>query len=53
MGDSVWPTQERILRALTKPHARVAVKGCHSSSKTFLAAEFVLWFISARLRGAA
>jgi phage terminase large subunit len=34
-----------MLRAIFKPHARVAVKGCHSSGKTFGAADAVLMAI--------
>ncbi len=40
-----WSKSEEILRALAKPRAQVAVKACHSSSKTFTAAEAVLWFL--------
>ena len=41
----VWPLQARILRAVaTAP--RVAVKACHASSKTFTAAEAVLWWVT-------
>jgi hypothetical protein len=43
LGHDLWPVSEAILRALSKPRARVAVKGCHASSKTFSAAEAVLW----------
>ena len=41
----VWSTQADILRAVAK-HRRVAVKACHSSGKTFIAAAAVLWFVS-------
>ena len=34
-----------ILRALNQPRAQVAVKACHASSKTFTAAEAVLWWV--------
>ncbi len=43
LGHDLWPVSEAILRALSKPRARVAVRGCHASSKTFSAAEAVLW----------
>lgn len=43
LGHDLWLTGEAILQALAKPRARVAVKGCHASSKTFSAAEAVLW----------
>ena len=46
LQDDPWETQIAIARALEKPRARVAVKGCHASSKTYGAAEFVLWFIT-------
>jgi phage terminase large subunit len=46
MGDDPWATQIEVARALEKPNARVAVKGCHASSKTYGAAELVLWFIT-------
>lgn len=32
------------MRALAQPRARVAVKSCHGSGKTFTAAEIVLWW---------
>lgn len=38
-----WPIQERILRAVAT-HPRVGVKACHSSGKTFTAADAVLWW---------
>jgi hypothetical protein len=31
------------MRAVARPRARVAVKACHASSKSFTAAELVLW----------
>jgi phage terminase large subunit len=40
-----WPVQDDILRAICK-HPRVAVKGCHGSSKTFAIAEAVLWWLA-------
>jgi hypothetical protein len=44
LGFDTWSTQQRILRALGRPHARVAVRSCHSSGKTAVAAAAVLWF---------
>lgn len=38
-----WDIPRRILRAMARPRARVAVKACHASSKTFTAAELLLW----------
>lgn len=32
------------MRAIAQPRARVAVKACHGSGKTFTAAEIVLWW---------
>lgn len=43
LGHDLWSMSEDILRALSVPRARIAVAGCHSSSKTFSAAETVLW----------
>jgi ribosomal protein L37AE/L43A len=42
----LWYTQIDILNALLQPQARVAVKACHASSKTFTAAIAVLWFLA-------
>src|SRR6266851_32413 len=39
-----WPLHESILRAI-RDHQRVAIKGCHASSKTFAIAEVVLWWL--------
>lgn len=41
-----WSTQIEMARALEQPRARVAIKGCHSSSKTYTAAQLILWFIT-------
>lgn len=41
----LWRRQEEILRAV-RPGSRVAVKACHASGKTFLAADAVLWWIT-------
>jgi phage terminase large subunit len=40
-GHDHWRTPAAVLRALFRPHARVAVKGCHASGKTFAAADAV------------
>src|SRR5208282_4163908 len=41
---NLWDKQKAILRAIaTKP--LVAVKACHSSGKTYLAAQALLWFL--------
>lgn len=40
-----WSKQEEIHRALVS-HSLVAVKGCHASTKTFTAAEHIVYFLS-------
>src|SRR5215472_13214308 len=42
---NLWSKQEEILRSVVK-HPRTAVKACHASSKTFTAADAVLWWIT-------
>lgn len=42
----VWETPAKIMHAIDKPRARVAVKACHASSKTFTAAEIVLFMLA-------
>lgn len=37
-----WPMMRRIMRAVFQPRARVAVKSCHASGKTFTSADAVL-----------
>ncbi len=41
-GHDHWEVPQRILRAIFRPNARVAVKACHASSKTFASADAVL-----------
>src|SRR5438093_9601045 len=41
----LWPAQEAILRSVATQR-RTAVKACHSSGKTLVAAVIVLWFIT-------
>lgn len=43
MGHDVWAVPRRIMQAIARPRARVAVKACHASSKTYSASELVLW----------
>lgn len=43
LGHDVWSVPRAVMQAISKPRARVAVKSCHASSKTFTAAELVLW----------
>lgn len=40
-----WPIEEQILEAVAA-EPRVAVKACHSSGKTFTAADAVIWWTS-------
>jgi phage terminase large subunit len=45
LRQDLWPLQEAILRAVAT-RSRVAVKACHGSGKTFVAAVAVLWFVT-------
>src|ERR1700733_6694874 len=47
LNHKTWAGQCDILRAIAR-HPRVAVKACHASSKTFSAAEVVLWWLTRR-----
>jgi phage terminase large subunit len=47
LGDDPWGTLREIITAVSRPHARVAVKACHSSGKTWTAARIVLWWVLA------
>lgn len=42
LGHDLWSTQRAIMRAVDRPRARVAVKACHASSKTYTAAEITI-----------
>ncbi|MEO7520644.1 MAG: terminase family protein, partial [Gemmatimonas sp.] len=44
LGHDPWSIAERILTAVATKR-RVAVKACHSSGKTFTAAEAALWWV--------
>lgn len=44
LGHDVWIKQAEILRAV-RDNQMVAVKACHASSKTFTAAEAVIWWL--------
>lgn len=46
LGHDPWEVPERILRAIDKPRARVAVKSCHASGKTHTAGEGVICHVS-------
>ena len=41
-GHSHWSMTESAFRDVFQPHSRVAVKGCHASGKTFMAADAIL-----------
>lgn len=44
LGQDPWSMPERIMAAIARPRARVAVKACHSSAKTWTAAGVTLWW---------
>src|SRR6266478_5256029 len=44
LGDHLWQKQVEILEAV-RDNRMVAVKACHSSSKSFTAAEILLWWL--------
>lgn len=46
LGYDTWEIPNQILRALSKPFARVAVKSCHASGKTFTGGLGVPWFMT-------
>lgn len=46
LGAHLWETPRAILTALTQPRARIAVKGCHRSSKTWTMGRAVAWFVA-------
>src|SRR6266567_748175 len=52
LGHDHWDVQADILRSVAN-NARTAVKACHSSGKTFCAADVVLWWIAAHHNGIA
>src|SRR5712691_1585108 len=45
LGQDIWSKQDEILQALAK-FPRTAVKACHASGKTYIAAGAVLWWIT-------
>jgi murein DD-endopeptidase MepM/ murein hydrolase activator NlpD len=45
LGADLWEAQEDILRSVATKQ-RTAVKACHSSGKTFIAAAAVLWWLA-------
>ncbi|HSR09308.1 MAG TPA: hypothetical protein VLM42_19405 [Bryobacteraceae bacterium] len=50
LGHKPWSKQQEILRSVAA-HRRTAVKACHSSGKTYTAAECGLWWITHRKNG--
>ncbi|MEE8045543.1 MAG: DEAD/DEAH box helicase family protein, partial [Dehalococcoidia bacterium] len=44
LGASPWSKQNEILEAI-RDHARVAVRSCNGSGKTYIAAHVVLWWL--------
>jgi ribosomal protein S27AE len=52
LNHAIWSKQQEILYSLGK-FARTAVKACHASGKTFIAAAAVLWWITTRKEGIA
>jgi hypothetical protein len=52
LNRKLWYRQEEILRSVAA-HRRTAVKACHASGKTFVAAAAVLWWITTRPKGIA
>lgn len=47
LGADLWEKQVEVARAVAA-HRRVAVRSCHASGKSFLAARLVLWFLHTR-----
>ena len=47
LGDSLWHKQVSVAEMLST-HKRVAVRSCHGSGKTFLAARLALWWLFTR-----
>lgn len=46
LGIDPWSRAREILGAVARPKARLAVKACHSSAKTWTAATAALWFLT-------
>lgn len=46
LGHDLWPVQERIAQSVER-NRRTAVKSCHASGKSFLAADLTLWWLKA------
>jgi hypothetical protein len=52
LGADPWEKQVEIAEAV-RDHRRTAVKSCHASGKSYLAARIVLWFLHAFPHGIA
>lgn len=52
LGDDLWSKQREILQSVAR-YPRTAVKACHASGKTYIAAGSVLWWITRRLEAIA
>lgn len=46
LGADLWEKQAEIARSV-RDHRRTAVKSCHGSGKSYLAARIVIWFLHA------
>lgn len=46
LDGNVWETQGAVLESLARKGSKTAVKACHSSGKTYVAALAVLWFLA-------
>lgn len=46
LGHDHWWVAEQIMEIMSQPSARLVVKSCHASSKTYTAADIVLWAVS-------
>jgi phage terminase large subunit len=46
LRDNPTPMQVELMRACAVRNARVAARGCHSSSKTYAAARIAIWFVT-------
>ena len=52
LGHTIWAKQDEILQSVAQ-FSKTAVKACHASGKTFIAAAAVLWWITTQERAIA
>ena len=52
LHNNLWSKQEAILKSVAS-HPQTAVKACHASGKTFVAAQCVLWWLARYSNGIA